>query len=88
MSLRRFIVGGLKPYDGESHSVLLCYWELGSWDLCVWLSQELQKRGELGEDTYLDALEDMLSAKEEEIRQAFEAAELRAWGMLASEYSA
>ena len=84
----QFIVGGLKLYDGNAHLMHPCYWELGSWDLCVWFGQELQKYGDLGEDMYLVVLEEILDAKEEEIWQSFEAAELRARGMLATDYSA
>ena len=86
VSVWRFIVGGLKPYNGETHLVLPCYWELGSWDLCIWLVDDLKKYGDLGEEMYLVILEEIMDAKEEEICLGFEAAELRAMGMQASDY--
>ena len=54
----------------------------------IWLGQELQKYGDLGEDMYLVVLEEILDTKEEKIWQGFEAAELRAMGMLATDYLA
>ena len=79
---RHYIVGGIGIYDGMSHMILPMYWELASWDVCVWLVLELKKQyGGLEGMPYLYAMEALLDKKEEEFRQALEATELRAKGM-------
>ena len=85
--VRQLIVGGLGIYKGMFHVILPMYWEIASWDMCVWLMHELNKKhGNLERMPYLWTMESLVDAKELEIWDALMLAECRAVGMHHGEY--
>ena len=78
----RFVVGGCIRSDSQLHRLLPCYWEIASWDVCLWLVEKMATDypGVVGRE-YLDSMEMVLEEKREGMIHTLILAELRALGM-------